>query len=146
RACIRCLTESRAIVADVLFDQLDELVTLREPSRELSTEERLAASRSLLGDCPAELYGRWVYYPWSRKIVHILPPDEFFEVRTNRNRNKITLSEQRLLRERTIGVIGLSVGQSSAVTLALEGVGGRFRLADFDTLSLSNMNRLRAGV
>src|SRR5262249_9107049 len=43
-------------------------------------------------------------------------------------------------------VVGLSVGQASAVTLSMEGVGGRFRLADFDTLSLSNMNRLRASV
>jgi tRNA A37 threonylcarbamoyladenosine dehydratase len=28
----------------------------------------------------------------------------------------------------------------------MEGVGGRFRLADFDVFSLSNMNRLRASV
>src|SRR5262249_28977285 len=39
-----------------------------------------------------------------------------------------------------------SVGQSVALTMALEGVGGSFRLADFDTLGLSNLNRLRAGV
>ncbi|MCD0484770.1 ThiF family adenylyltransferase [Streptacidiphilus sp. ASG 303] len=45
-----------------------------------------------------------------------------------------------------MGVIGLSVGSSAALTLAMEGVGGAFRLADFDTLSLSNLNRLRAGV
>jgi nitroreductase len=34
----------------------------------------------------------------------------------------------------------------AAITLALEGIGGRFRLADFDRLSLSNLNRLRGGV
>src|SRR5262249_32643522 len=45
-----------------------------------------------------------------------------------------------------IGIVGLSVGQSVALTMALEGVGGAFRLADFDTLGLSNLNRLRAGV
>ena len=66
----------------------------------------------------------------------------FFALRTDRNRNKITTDEaRRRLRQKTIGVVGLSVGQASAVTLAMEGVGGRFRLADFDTLGLSNMNR-----
>jgi hypothetical protein len=38
------------------------------------------------------------------------------------------------------------VGQAAAVTLALEGVASHYRLADFDTLALSNLNRLRAGV
>ena len=45
-----------------------------------------------------------------------------------------------------IGVVGLSVGQATALTLALEGIGGEYRLADFDTLALSNMNRIRSGV
>ena len=42
--------------------------------------------------------------------------------------------------------MGLSVGNAIALTLALEGVGGHLRLADFDRLELSNMNRIRAGV
>ncbi|WP_282204293.1 ThiF family adenylyltransferase [Kitasatospora fiedleri] len=67
-------------------------------------------------------------------------------MRTDRNRDKITREEQRHLLGRRIGVIGLSVGSSAALTCAMEGVGGSFRLADFDRLSLSNLNRLRAGV
>jgi hypothetical protein len=42
--------------------------------------------------------------------------------------------------------VGLSVGNSAALTLAQEGVAGAFKLADFDTLSVSNLNRLRAGL
>jgi ThiF family len=38
------------------------------------------------------------------------------------------------------------VGKSAAQTLALEGIGGSFRLADYDTLSLSNLNRLQGGI
>jgi tRNA A37 threonylcarbamoyladenosine dehydratase len=45
-----------------------------------------------------------------------------------------------------IGVVGLSVGQSVALTLALERSFGELRLADFDRLDLSNLNRIRAGV
>ena len=91
-------------------------------------------------------YGTWVHYPWSGRLVRVLPSSEFEELRTSRNRNKITREEQTRLGALRVGIAGLSVGQSTAVTLALEGIGGVFRLADFDTLSLSNMNRLRAGV
>ncbi|WP_323139630.1 Rv1355c family protein [Streptomyces sp. NBC_01443] len=95
---------------------------------------------------PASAYGSWAWYPWSRQLVHVLPRDEYRELRQSRNRYKITAEEQELLTGRTIAVIGLSVGAASAVTLAQEGVGSRFRLADFDRLSLSNLNRLRASV
>ncbi|MEU5891667.1 3-oxoacyl-[acyl-carrier-protein] synthase III C-terminal domain-containing protein [Streptomyces sp. NPDC047461] len=76
--------------------------------------------------------------------MHLLPAPEFRMVRTDRNRGKIDRPEQRRLLDRRIGVIGLSVGSASALTLAMEGIGGAYRLADFDTLSLSNLNRLRA--
>jgi nitroreductase len=67
-------------------------------------------------------------------------------VRASRNRYKITLEEQARLRSFTIGVVGLSVGQSIAMALALEGSAGAFRLADFDRLALSNLNRLACGI
>jgi molybdopterin/thiamine biosynthesis adenylyltransferase len=34
----------------------------------------------------------------------------------------------------------------AAITFALEGIGGSFRVADYDHLSLSNLNRLRCGI
>ena len=46
-----------------------------------------------------------------------------------------------------IGIIGLSVGQSSLLNLIKSGTGNEYRLADYDTLSLSNSNRLpRSGI
>jgi hypothetical protein len=71
--------------------------------------------------------------------------DEYRTVRTARNRYKIAQAEQDVLYTKRVGVVGLSVGNSAAVTFALEGIGGAFTLADFDLLSLSNMNRLRSG-
>ena len=91
-------------------------------------------------------YGTWAFYPWSGRLVHVLPREESRFVRTDRNRNKITREEQQVLLGKRVAVIGLSVGNSAALTAAMEGVGGRFRLADFDRLGLSNLNRLRAGV
>ena len=46
----------------------------------------------------------------------------------------------------TIGVAGLSVGHVIAHTLALQGLCGELRLADFDNLELSNLNRVPATV
>lgn len=102
-------------------------------------------ARQLAGR-PLEEYGVWVYYPWRDCLVHLLPEADFVRVRTNRNATKITAAEQQLLAGKKIGVVGLSVGQSVALALALERIGGEIRLADFDTLDLSNLNRIRAGV
>jgi molybdopterin/thiamine biosynthesis adenylyltransferase/nitroreductase len=87
---------------------------------------------------------RWVYYPWRKTLVHVLGPRPFAVLRLNRNRNKITRDEQARLAGLCIGIVGLSAGHAIAHTLALEGLAGELRLADFDTLELSNMNRIPA--
>ena len=45
-----------------------------------------------------------------------------------------------------MAVAGLSVGRAVVTTLAHEGIGGELRLADFDALDLSNLNRITGGV
>ena len=100
----------------------------------------------VLAGVPLSEYGRWVYYQWSGRLVRLLPPDLFRELRLDRNRPKVAPAEMARLAEFTVGIAGLSVGNAVALTLALEGTVGHLRLADFDTLGLSNMNRIRAGV
>lgn len=131
---------------DTIRAQVVDLIRARHPSRRLTEAELEDRILDHVNGRPWHEYGRWVFYPWSRRLVHILAPDEFRELRTDRNRYKITTREQAALAEKRIGVVGLSVGQAAAVTMALEGVGGLLRLADLDHLELSNMNRLRAGV
>ena len=121
-----------ASVVDTIEAQLDELICLRHVARKLSKSDILAHTREHRGDVALVDYGAWAYYPWSKKLVHVLPKDEFLEVRHARNCYKIKPDEQASLGNRLIGVVGLSVGQASAVTLAQEGVGRAFRLADFD--------------
>ncbi|MGC4993482.1 ThiF family adenylyltransferase [Nocardia salmonicida] len=133
-------------VHDTIEDQLDELIRCEEPAVAHSTGSLAAARRRICGGTALWQWGTWVFYPWNGRLVHVLPREGFQRVRTDRNRNKIDRAQQRDLRERRIGVVGLSVGNSAAVTLAMEGVGGSFRLADFDNVGLSNLNRLRAGV
>jgi RimJ/RimL family protein N-acetyltransferase len=133
-------------VYDRLRDQLEELVQCREPGRERTAEELDAAVAAICGDVGYQRHGTWVFYPWSGRLVRVLPRAEFRQVRADRNRDKISREAQEVLRGKTVGIVGLSVGNSAALTCAMEGVGGRFVLADFDVLGLSNLNRLRASV
>jgi molybdopterin/thiamine biosynthesis adenylyltransferase len=133
-------------IHDRIEAQLDELIRARGPAARFSAADLQQRRAAILGGLPPRSYGTWVWYPWSGRLVHVLPREEYQELRTDRNRGKLDRAgQQRLLRLR-IGVIGLSVGNSAAVTCAMEGVGGAFKLADFDDLGLSNLNRIRSGV
>ncbi len=134
------------IVIDEIAGQLKELVKLRHPARKFSESQVQEAITHLLKGEEPEKYGVWVYYPWSYRLVHILGEAEFTEVRTNRNQYKITPAEKELLARQRIGVIGLSVGQSISTTMAMERSFGEIRLADFDLLELTNLNRIRTGI
>ncbi|WP_415952841.1 ThiF family adenylyltransferase [Streptomyces sp. KLOTTS4A1] len=131
---------------DRIDEQLGELARCLRPHEALAGRRLEAAVEESTGGTEPGRYGVWAWYPWSGRLVHVLPRAEFRRVRTDRNRDKITAVEQQRLLTCCIGVIGLSVGNSAALTCAMEGVAGSFRLADFDRLGLSNLNRLRAGV
>lgn len=139
--------KSNIIICDQISTQLDDLVKSKNP--EIKKPGRDVLDRLKLehiGSKSLEEYGVWIYYPWNNTLVHTLDEEEFIEVRTNRNRYKITLEEQQLLNTKKIGIVGLSVGQSIALTIAMERSCGELRLADFDTAELSNLNRLRTGI
>ncbi|OZC83548.1 hypothetical protein CH254_21595 [Rhodococcus sp. 06-412-2C] len=122
---------------DASLTFLDERETQRNGLRTLLP----SPEQSLL-----EENDRWVYFPWRRTVVAVLGPTAFRHLRLDRNRNKITRSEQNSLGDLTIGIIGLSVGHAIAHTLALEGICGTLRLADFDAIELSNLNRIPASI
>ena len=133
-------------VHDTLEDQLRGLARTRTRNGFLDGAALAAVVEELRGGRQPERFGTWVHYPWSGRLVRLLPADLFRELRSDRNRHKITDEEQARLRSLTVGVVGLSVGNAIALTVALEGGCGRLRLADHDHLELSNLNRLRAGV
>lgn len=134
------------LINDSIEDQIIDLVKLRSPERVLSAKEIEGLVVNELGGLTLEEYGVWVYYPWKHCVVHLLDEKEFVEVRTVRNKHKITHAEQEQLQKKSIGIIGLSVGQSVATTIAMERIAGTIKLTDFDVLELSNLNRIRTGV
>jgi len=131
---------------DEIYGQIQELVKMESPAVRIKNDEYPELIKKHLAGRDINSYGVWVYYPWSRRLVHMLDEDEFIKVRTNRNQYKITAKEKEILSTKRIGIIGLSVGQSIALTLAMERGFGELRLTDFDTLELSNLNRIRTGV
>ena len=135
-----------SFIHDYIVGQLRELIKCSNPSIRIEEDEYPKLIEEKLGGTDIRKYGVWVYYPWNQRLVHLLDEEEFVEVRTNRNRNKITEEEQKRLQSKKIGIVGLSVGQSIALTLAMERTCGEIRLADFDDAELSNLNRIRTGL
>lgn len=134
-------------VYDHIRAQVEELVKCQQPTIVFMPPNALAeAVEKHFGENHTDYFGVWVYYPWANKVVHLLDEAEFAIVRTNRNKHKITAQEQQTLAQKKIGVMGLSVGQSVSLTLAMERGFGELRIADFDELDLSNINRIRTGV
>jgi hypothetical protein len=93
-------------VHDTLGDQLVELIETREPTRKVHAADRDARIAAFLDGRAIATYGTWVYFPWSARLIHVLPRDEYRAVRSARNRYKITQPEQESLLARRIGVLG----------------------------------------
>lgn len=85
--------------------------------------------------------GSWIVFDWKAQIMHLPNSDDLLELRTLRNRNLITSNEQKILYSKKISIVGLSVGSNVLLTLVRTGVGKFLRIADFDVVSILNMNR-----
>ena len=133
-------------VSNTLESQVAELIKINSPSQVFSPEALEEQVRIFFETTDKETFGLWVYYPWRNALVRTLDEKDFIRLRTSRNKYKITQEEQDILTTKKIGVVGLSVGQSVAASLAMERCFGELRIADFDTLELSNMNRIRTGI
>lgn len=134
--------------ADVYDQQSAELFKITHPrlvgdtTYHSALQLYLAKRRSL----PFGKQGNWIYFSWNGNLIHTVNEHEYFALRTNRNRNLITQNEQRPLYTSTIGIAGLSVGSNSAIALAYQGIAKHLKLAEFDTLETTNLNRLRASI
>ncbi|MFE3543498.1 Rv1355c family protein [Nocardia sp. NPDC059177] len=144
--------EHRPLIIDPAQDA--DAATLRQLAdtawiEQIDLREGLRAELADLVGVPPEVdpgEERWIYYPWRRALVAVLGPGAYRAIRSDRNRNKLTRDEQARLAGLAVGVVGQSVGHSVAYALALEGACGLLRLADFDTIELSNLNRVPGGL
>ncbi len=132
---------------DIYAQQMTEYFEISNPALKGSAGLVAVAKKYVDGILSKKkLIGSWIYYPWSKILVHSIAEDKYFELRTNRNKNLIDAKEQEKLYNLSIGVLGLSIGSSMAISLAYSAIAGHMKLADFDTLSTSNLNRLKAKI
>ncbi len=148
---LKALAKSGAIrrVSDDYEEELQELFQIQNPTKVYTPDFKNIFKQYLAeleAKTPLWQQGKWVYYPWSSTLVHILPEEDFCRVRTARNRNLINEEEQEKFYNATVGIGGLSVGSSVALALALQGGAKHLKLADMDRLALSNTNRILMGV
>lgn len=134
------------ILLDFFASQKKEMFKIQNPTVRLKEDDLQKMYEDWVMDKNPEHEGAWFYYPWSKRLLHILDKDEFIKLRTSRNHYKITPEEQNELSKKTIGIIGLSVGHAVALNIATERICGKLKLADFDTIELSNLNRLKTGL
>lgn len=137
-------------VIDRYEQQLKEIFTLEHPplyadKTRLEAEFPPFREAHYAGREPWQA-GVWAYLSWRAVLLHLLPDADFQRVRTARNRNLIPADEQEKYYNSTVGIAGLSVGNSVALALVLMGGGKHLRLADNDTLELTNLNRIRGSI
>lgn len=130
---------------DIYKSQLSELFEIKNPNH-LGEEEPLSKflKENLSGEI--NLMGSWIYFSWSGVLLHMINEDDFYSLRTNRNRDIITVNEQNKLKNFKVGIAGLSVGSNIALTLVHLGVSQDLKISDPDELATSNLNRVASGV
>ena len=129
-----------ARVRDIYAIQVAELAEVRLPAGSRQARE------AFIAEYEAREPGVWSYYPWLEVALRTLEPEALFELRTNRNRNLVTRSEQVVLRRAHVAIAGLSVGSNILSALVRHGIGRTFSLADHDNLATSNLNRTQGSL
>ncbi len=145
----KLISRDGTVVMDTLESQLEEVYHIRHPASILNGVIRPDVKR-FIDTCYQEAggkaeFGVWAWYPWRKTLIHFLPELMHTELRTSRNRNLITESEQRRYYESVVGVAGLSVGNAVVSNLVHTGGAKHIRIADGDMVSGSNTNRIRTG-
>lgn len=147
RAEIKFLRRRKGVnVVDEIKGQIHEFYKLENPAATDDRELYKAFQKQYVASRQLDAVGVWVWYPWNKKLVHLLPPRDVQRLRVSRNRYLITDSEQAKFYHASVAIAGLSIGSSIANTLRLQGGAQTLKLADFDTLELSNTNRISVGV
>lgn len=140
---IKKLQEQGVRFIDTFSEQVEELCEISNPK----LRENLEAMER-----QKEVYSKktidsvWVYLPWRHTAVRLVTESNFYLLKTARNQNLITKEEQEIWYNSRVAIAGLSVGSNIARAMVLQGGPNQLHIADFDTLSATNLNRVLAGI
>ena len=131
---------------DTVPGAIEELVAIRAPHiKSLSPKERAAYIKEHVGEYE-NIETVYVYYPWRKLAIRTVGESIYTELRTARNKNIITQEEQEQYRALRVGIGGLSVGLNVLNALVFSGGPKFLKIADYDTVEITNLNRLRASL
>lgn len=116
--------------------QLLELAEIRNPG--VKKERWISISKEM----KKKIRPVYVEFSWIDEVLECVGAEEFFELKTNRNQQLITKDEQQQLRDLNISIAGMSVGSSALYGLVGSGMGNIFNIADDDSFSSTNLNRV----
>lgn len=122
----------------------DDLFELRHPELMHDDSERADFVKDITDQGAS--FGNWVHYPWISAIVQVADATDHYDLRTYRNHNLITKSEQDKLHLTRVAAFGLSVGSNVVDRTVQSGIGNEYLLFDYDRLSPTNLNRIQAGL
>lgn len=134
---IKSSIDRRAEVANDLFD-------MHFPHLSSDTQARGEYAENIK-DQGLE-FGSWFHFKWNQTLVRYPDMIEHQSLRTYRNKNLITDAEQQKMLEAKVAIFGLSVGSNIVEQLAQGGIGGTMIMGDYDTLSPTNLNRVKASM
>lgn len=131
---------------DIFPIQLKELFEITHASILYAPDFNEQCEKFIKGNEGNPLMGDWICFPWSGEFVHTVKEEDYTRLRTNRNRNLVTEEEQKKLLGSCVGLVGLSVGSNVGAALVYGGIANHLKLAEFDTLETTNLNRVRATI
>lgn len=136
---------SDSVIVDTFKSSVKELWKIFHPaeghSQEMCNEDDLKKFIS-----QRNIQNVWVYFPWRNLSVSTVDSEHYFLLRTARNRDVITSKAQSNYRDMVVGIVGLSVGSTSLLSLVYTGGPRKIRLSDFDVVEVSNLNRMVASL
>ena len=134
-------TGSRYVI-DAAVEIADDLFELHNTNKMDDHAARADFVRDI--ESQGAAFGSWVQYPWSDTLVRFPEEQDYYDLRTFRNKNLVTHAEQQQLRSKKIAAFGMSVGSNVIDSAVQSGIGNEYLLFDYDRLSIANLNRIRA--
>lgn len=132
---------SDARIVDLLRNAQEELFFVEHPEKKKTDPAAQDECREYL---KKEIASVWVHYTRENIVFRIPDEETYFRLRTARNRDLITKEEQAAYRSVRVGIAGLSVGSTAFSTIVATGGSKNIKIADFDTIEITNLNRIRA--
>jgi len=133
---------SKTRVVEAYKSALEELFFLSNPKFKKNSPQSKALLKKFIQTSKTK--DVWIYYKDQNTVVHTINELAYFKLRTARNKNIITEKEQLNFRNLSVGIAGLSVGSCILAGIVTSGGSKNIKIADFDTLEITNLNRIKA--